>query len=172
MTTTKPIGAAVVSVAFVCLWASAAPACGAAQGDVSTIASGHTITLRARIQRGPWQRTLSLKLVKTSLSEFSLCAVWDKPPPRSFDCSSPAARRLPAHTSLRLEQSPIASALRRDDSPGWGMLARSEEATLGAALSNTVSGDRPGIVRYRVTLRDASGKILVRSNVFTVTWHT
>jgi hypothetical protein len=172
MTTTKPIVAAVVSVAFVCLLASAAPTCGAAHGDVTTVVSGHTITLRARVPRGQWQRTLSHKLVTTSLREFSLCAVGDKPPPRSFDCSSTAARRLPAHTSLRLEQSPIANALRRDDSPGWGMLASSEEATLGAALSNTVSGDRPGSVRYRVTLRDGSGRILVRSNVFTVTWHT
>jgi hypothetical protein len=172
MTITKPIAGAVVSLAFMCLLASAAPACGAAHNVVSTDVSGHTITPRARVPRGPWQRTLSLKLVKTILSEFSLCAVWDKPPPRILDCSSPATAQLPANTGLLLEQSPVALAFRRDDSPGWGMLASSEKATLEAALSNTVSGDRPGSVRYRVTLRDASGKILVRSNVFTVRWHT
>jgi hypothetical protein len=51
------------------------------------------------------------------------------------------------------------------------MLASSEEPVLEAVLSNTVSGDRPGTVHYRVTLRDPSGKILARSNRFTVTWH-
>jgi len=51
------------------------------------------------------------------------------------------------------------------------MVGSSEEATLEAARSNAVSGNRPGTVHYRVTLRDTSGNVLARSNVLTVNWH-
>lgn len=72
---------------------------------------------------------------------------------------------------MRLEQHPVGRALKRADSPGWGMLAASSTASLGAVLSNTVTGDVLGRFRYRVTLRDTAGKVLVRSNVLPVDWH-
>lgn len=143
----------------------------AAQTAVATGASGGAITLRARLGRGPWQRSLSIRLVKTSLIEFSLCALWDGLASRNFHCAPAPKAHLPAGTSLRLEQSPIGRALERRDRPGWGLLATSDEGSLQAVLSNTVSGDRLGTVRYRVTLRDRPGRILARSNVFTVQWH-
>lgn len=160
---------AAVPVALACVLAFAACGNGAARDAAPSAATVDTIALRARVDRGPWQRTLSLKLVKTSLTEFSLCAVRNKPALQSFNCSPHGP--LPAGTVLRLEQNPVGRGLKRSDSPGWGMLASSEESTLEAALSNTVSGNRPGTVHYRVTRRDASGKILARSSLFSVTWH-
>ena len=48
---------------------------------------------------------------------------------------------------MRLEQKPVAKALRRADSPGWGMVGTSSDAGLGAVLSQLVSwqpaGHRP-----------------------------
>lgn len=164
-------GVAAAALALPCLLPGTVGAGEASHTGVSTTAAAHAITLRARVRRGPWRRALSIRLVRTSLIEFSVCALWDKPAAASFNCTSARGTRLPAGTSLRLEQHPVARALRRADSPGWGMLATSEEAALGAALSNTVSGDRFGTVRYRVTLRNAAGKILVRSNVLIVRWH-
>ena len=72
---------------------------------------------------------------------------------------------------MRLEQSPVRQSVRRVDSPGWGMLATSSTAVVAAVLSNTVTGDTLGRFRYRVTLRDAAGKVLMRSNVFPIVWH-
>jgi hypothetical protein len=72
---------------------------------------------------------------------------------------------------MRLEQSPIRQALKRPDSPGWGMLAVSDQAELEAVLSNTVTGNRYGTMHYRVTLRDASGKVLATSNAIKLVWH-
>ena len=157
--------AALVALAYVLAFA----ACGNkwTHHAISSAATD-TITLRARVHRGPWQRTLSLKLVKTSLTQFSLCAVWKKPASQRFTCRPNAP--LPTNTTLRLEQSPVGHGLKLTDSPGWGMIGSSEEATLEAALSNTVSGNRPGNVHYRVTLRDASGRTLDHSNLFTVSW--
>jgi hypothetical protein len=168
---TAAAGVAAVALALPCLLPGAVSAGETPHSGVSATAAAHAITLRARVGRGPWRRALSIRLVKTTLIEFSVCALWDKPAAASFSCRSPRGARLPAGTSLRLEQHPIARALKRADSPGWGMLATSGEAALGAALSNTVSGDRLGTVRYRVTLRDGASKILVRSNVFVVRWH-
>jgi hypothetical protein len=74
-------------------------------------------------------------------------------------------------TTLRLEQDPAGRGIKRADSPGWGMLAASSTASLGAVLSNTVTGDVTGRFRYRVTLRDKAGKVLVRSNVLPIDWH-
>lgn len=134
-------------------------------------AAADTITLRARVHEGFWQKSLSLKLVKTNLIGFSVCAIWDQPATQKFSCSAPAGTKLPAGSRLRLEQSPVLRALKRSDSPGWGMLGTSEDPALGAVLSNTVSGNRLGTVKYRVTLRDADGKVMLQSNVFTVVWH-
>jgi hypothetical protein len=163
------IAIAAVSLAVACVLALAACGNGATHDAVSSATSADTIALQGRVHRGPWQPTLSLTLVKTSLTAFSLCAIWNKPAVETFNCGHRAP--LPAGTALRLEQSPAGHGLKRADSPGWGMLASSEESVLEAALSNTVSGNRLGTVHYRVTLRDASGKILARSNLFTVTWH-
>jgi hypothetical protein len=77
---------------------------------------------------------------------------------------------LPAGTVLRLEQSPVARALKRADSPGWGMLGSSPDGGLGAVLSNLVTDNRRGTFHYRVTLRDRSNNILVASNTLTVVW--
>jgi hypothetical protein len=145
-------------------------ACAGADAERSTPAAD-TIALRARIDHGAWQRGLSLKLDKTKLISFTLCAVWDAPVAQRFRCAAPDGARLPAGTTMRLEQSPVGKALTRPDSPGWGMLATSSTASLGAVLSNTVTGDVLGTFRYRVTLRDTAGKVLLSSNLFPIDWH-
>jgi hypothetical protein len=135
-----------------------------AAGDESTI------TLRLRYKLSPWKKALYIKLVKTRLISFSLCAVKDWQAGAKFDCDSPGPR-LPPPTLLRLEQNPVGKGLIRSDSPGWGMLGISSNARLGAALSNTLTGDKFGTYRYRVTLRDRSGAVLATSNTVKVTWH-
>jgi hypothetical protein len=133
-------------------------------------AAGDSITLRARIHQGAWQRSLSIKFQRYQLKPFSLCAVFDAKSTR-FSCADGAGTSLPKGTTLRLEQSPVGKALKRSDSPGWGMLAQGVEPSLGAVLSNTETGNKIEVVRYRVTLRDAKGKVLVTSNIFRVNWH-
>jgi hypothetical protein len=145
-------------------------ACASADAERAAPAAD-SIALRARVDHGAWQRGLSLKLVKTKLISFSFCAIWDAPKSQRFNCAGPRGARLPAGTTMRLEQSPVGRALKRADSPGWGMLAASWTASLGAVLSNTVTGDVLGRFRYRVTLRDPAGKVLVRSNVLPIDWH-
>jgi hypothetical protein len=139
-------------------------------GRQPSVAVADTITVRARLHDGLWQKSLSLKLVKTRLIGFTLCAVWNKPAAQKFSCKAGAGAQLPPGTRMRLEQSPVFRALRRSDSPGWGMLGTSEDPFLGAGLSNTLSGDRFGTVKYRVTLRDTSETVLLTSNIFTVVW--
>ena len=145
-------------------------ACASADAEQAAPAAD-SIALRARVDHGAWQHGLSLKLVKTKLITFSLCAIWDAPSASEFKCAAPHGARLTAGTTMRLEQSPIGQALKRADSPGWGMLAASSTASLGAVLSNTVTGDVTGRFRYRVTLRDKAGKVLARSNVLPIDWH-
>jgi hypothetical protein len=130
-----------------------------------------TITLRAKYHQGPWKKALYLKLVKLRLIDFSVCAIWNHQAGETFDCGAASLKQLPDGTTLRLEQSPVAKAVRRADSPGWGMLGASSNAGLGAVLSQLVSGNRKGTFRYRVTLRDRSNHVLVTSNMFTVVWH-
>jgi hypothetical protein len=146
-------------------------ASGAYGGRASSAVTG-TITLRARYHGGLWQKSLYLKLVKLRLTDFSVCAIWNRPAGETFDCGPASERQLPDGTSLRLEQSPIARAVRRADSPGWGMLGSSPDAALGAVLSNLVSGNRAGTFRYRVTLRDRTNQLLVASNTLRVVWHS
>jgi hypothetical protein len=160
---------AVIPLAIACFFAAAACGSGTTHEAAAPATTTNAITLQARVHRGPWQRTLTLRLVKTSLTSFSLCAVWKAPPSPTFNCSSHT--RLPEGAKLSLEQRPAAHGLKRADSPGWGMVATSEEGALEAALSNAVSGNQLGAVHYRVTLRDASDKILSQSNLFTVRWH-
>lgn len=129
-----------------------------------------SILLRARIHQGPWKKSLSIRLVKLRLTEFTVCAIWNHEAGTAFDCDAASKRRLPAGTILRLEQSPVAKALKKADSPGWGMLGASPDGALGAALSNLVTGNKRGTFHYRVTLRDRAGEVLVTSNRFTVVW--
>jgi len=145
-------------------------ACASADAD-RAVPTADSIALRARIDHGAWQHRLSLKLVKTRLITFSLCAVWDPPAATDFTCAASRGARLPAGTTMRLEQHPVGRALKRADSPGWGMLATSSTPSVGAVLSNTVTGDVLGRFRYRVTLRDSAGKVLLGSNVFPIDWH-
>jgi hypothetical protein len=137
----------------------------AARHDVT----GH-FTLRVRYKSGPWVTKLSLRLNKYRLWEFRLCGVWQWPAGRRFTCLG-AGTKLPARTSARLEQSPIGKALRRDDSPGWGMVGFSLDPVIKAALSNTETGNVYGTFYYRVSLRDLQGKILLTSNKVQVNWH-
>jgi hypothetical protein len=162
-----------VALALVCASVVLASplASGAHAGGTSKAVTG-TITLRARYHGGLWQKSLYLKLVKLRLTDFSICAIWNRPTGETFDCGPASKRQLPDGTSLRLEQSPIARAIRRADSPGWGMLGSSPDAALGAVLSNLVSGNREGTFRYRVTLRDSTNQLLVASNTLTVVWHS
>jgi hypothetical protein len=142
---------------------------GAAGSDDSAVSGA--ITLRAKFHQGPWKKSLYLKLVKLRLDSFSLCAIWNHKDGDAFDCDAGAANSLPEGTILRLEQSPIARALKRSDSPGWGMLGASQDGALGAVLSNLLTGNKRGTFHYRVTLRDRSGHVLVTSNTFTLVWH-
>jgi hypothetical protein len=161
------LGLAALAAALVST--GAVSACASADADRASAVD--SIALRARVDHGAWQHRLSLKLVKTKLITFSLCAVWDAPSGSAFECAAAHGAPLPAGTTMRLEQHPVGRALKRADSPGWGMLAASSTATVGAALSNTVTGDVTGTFRYRVTLRDRAGKVLLRSNVFPIEWH-
>lgn len=140
-------------------------------GARASARAGDSIKLRARTRLGAWRTGMSLRLVKTNLISFSVCGVWDEPASRRFTCAVPRAVKLPDRTVMRLEQRPIKRALKQADTPGWGLLATSQEPSLRAVLSNTVTGDRTGRFHYRVTLRDAAGRILQRSNILTVVWH-
>lgn len=158
-------------VAFVVLTSTLASGAAAGRsGGTRTAEVTGTITLRARLHQGAWRRSLSLRLVKLRLTSFALCAIWNHPAGAAFDCEAASHTKLPEGTTMRLEQSPVAKALKRADSPGWGMLGASPDGALGAVLSNLVTGNHRGTFHYRVTLRDRAGKILVTSNAFTVVW--
>jgi hypothetical protein len=149
-------------------------ASGAGPAGGSQVATGAAakITLQgSRLQRGPWRRSLSLQLVKGFKPiSFYVCAVWGEGTPQQ-PCRAAAGSKLPAGATMRLEQRPIGPAVRRPDSPGWGMVGLSSGALLEAVLSNNVSGNRLGTVTYRVTLRNESGRVLATSNMFKVAWH-
>jgi hypothetical protein len=149
--------------------AAGASTAGASANDTATVSGA--ITLRAKFHQGAWKTSLYLKLVKLRLDSFSLCAIWDHKPGDPFDCDAAAANSQPEGTILRLEQNPIAKALKRADSPGWGMLGASQDGALGAVLSNLLTGNKRGTFHYRVTLRDRTGHVLVTSNPFTLIWH-
>jgi hypothetical protein len=133
-------------------------------------AAGGTIALRARINRGQWQRSLHLKLVKLQLKDFSMCAIWNNPKGSAFDCRAAARRALPAGTIMRLEQRPRVKAPPSEGSPGWGIVGASTGSALGAVISNLVTGNKRGTFKYRVTLRDRANHILAQSNTFTLVW--
>ena len=159
----------VASAALAAPLASSARVGGSPSTSRPAAATG-AITLRAHYHQGAWKKSLSIRLIKLKLIDFTICAIWNWSPTDAFDCRVASKGALPAGTSLRLEQSPIAKAVRRADSPGWGMLGASPDAALGAVLSNLVTGNKRGTFHYRVTLRDKENKVLVTSNTFTVVW--
>jgi hypothetical protein len=141
------------------------------QGRAADAAESHSITLRGKFAGGAWKPTLSRKLDRNRLIAFSLCAVWDQPTSRRFNCAAAQGVQLPEGTELRLEQRPAAAALKLRDSPGWGLLGVSGEPSFRVPLSNGVTGNRFGTVTFRVTLRErSSGKVLYRSNALLLRW--
>jgi hypothetical protein len=155
----------VASLALASPLASGASSCRATSAVSATTEAATKIVLRGRQGGGgPWKRYLWLELVRSQLTSFSVCAVWNRtssPPPT---CRAARGDRLPEGAIMRLEQ-------RLPRSPGWRTVGTSTEAALGAVLSNDVSRNRLGTVTYRVTLRNASGRILGTSNTFKVFWH-
>jgi len=129
---------------------------------------GH-ITVRLRYKNGPWTTRVRVKLHRYLLNEFRVCGVWNWPAGRRFTCLG-AGERLPTRTLLRMEQSPIAKAMKRPDSPGWGLLGISSDPVIKTPLSNSVTGNAIGTFYYRATLRDLSGKVLLTSNKVRFTW--
>ena len=146
----------------------------ATEGQTTTEAAegAATITLRgARLNDGLWRRDVSLKLGRGGVPvSFYVCGVWSHARPKD-PCRAAPGDVLPVGTTMRLEQRPIGPAIKRADSPGWGLVGTSEEAGLDVPLSSFVSGNRPGPVTYRVTLRNASGRVLTTSNTITISWH-
>ncbi len=113
---------------------------------------------------------LSLKLNKYKLNAFRVCGVFNWPSARRFTCLG-AGSQLPRGTTVRIEQSPIEKAMKRPDSPGWGMVGLATTPLVKVVLSNTETGNHPGTFYYRVSLRDVSGKILLTSNKVKLVWH-
>ena len=163
------VAVTLVSVVVASLGAGASGGTSGTDGRAVTEAT-RKIVLRGRLPaRGPWRNYLLLKLVKSDVVTFTVCAFWNQGPP-SATCRVTPGNRLPTGTMLRLEQRPIGAAIKRPDSPGWGMVALSPEAVLEAVLSNTVSGNKFGTFSYRVTLRNRAGRVLATSNTFKAFW--
>ena len=87
-------------------------------------------------------------------------------------CVATSAGTLPAGATLRIEQLPRGPGVEQPDTPGWGLVATSDQPTFELSLSDFVStNNKPGKVTYRATLRDRAGHLLGTSNPVTVTWH-
>jgi hypothetical protein len=172
---TRPVRRAIFFAAAVLISATgpvvsgASPHAGGGKPAAHRAVTGH-ITVRLRYKSGPWATKLSLKLNRNGIRAFKLCGVWNWPADRRFTCLG-AGSRLPERTFLRVEQSPIANAMKRRDSPGWGMLGMVPDPVVKLPLSNTVAGNRYGTFYYRATLRDPTGKILLTSNKVKLVWH-
>lgn len=153
--------------------ASGASGTGAASATRATAGAATKIVLRGRQgSQGPWRRYLWLKFVKGGVpTSFSVCAVWNRTSPPPPTCRAARGDRLPRGTLMRLEQRLPRAGLRSAGIPGWRTVGTSTDAALAAVLSNAVSRNRLGTVSYRVTLRNASGRILGTSNTFKVFWH-
>lgn len=130
------------------------------------------ITLReARLNDGPWRRHLSLRLGTGGQPvQFYVCAERSRVRPKK-PCQAVPGSTLPFQAVLRLEQHPAGPGIKQASSPGWGLVGTSDQSELRIVLSDLVSGARPGRVTYRVTLRNASGRLLATSNTVTVAWH-
>ena len=134
-----------------------------------TRANADSITLRLRYKNGPWLKVLRLPLNRQHLKEFKLCGVWNWPAGKAFTCNG-AGAALPQRTVMRMEQTPVANAQKRPESPGWGLVAMTGDPVLRVPLSNTVTGDRWGTFYYRASLRDLSGKVMLTSNRVKLVW--
>jgi hypothetical protein len=153
--------------------ASAATAAfAAAPGSVASShrATADSITLRIQYKNGAWAKSLSLPLNRLHLKAFRVCGVFNWPSGKTFTCTG-AGPSLPERTFLRMEQTPIARALKKPDSPGWGLVGMSSDPVLRVPLSNEVTADKWGTFYYRVTLRDVSGKVMLTSNKVKLVWH-
>jgi len=135
----------------------------------SNRATADSVTLRLRYKSGAWLKTLRLPLNRQHLKEFIVCGVFNWPAGKAFTCNG-AGARLPERTLIRLEQTPIAKAQKRRESPGWGLVGMTDDPVLRVPLTNTVTGDKWGTYYYRVTLRDLSGKVLLTSNRVKLVW--
>jgi len=143
----------------------------ASQPDgVARVRATDTITLRIQYRSGAWLKALSLPLNRQHLKEFKVCGVWNWPAGKKFTCNG-AGPSLPERTLLRMEQTPVARAQRRPESPGWGLVGMGSDPVLRVPLSNEVTADKWGTFYYRATLRDLSGKVLLTSNKVKLVWH-
>jgi len=144
---------------------------GWASGTASVVAeadSTNIVALGREGDHGAWRRYLWLKLKRSQVTSFTVCAIWKRSSPPPPNCRSTRGTRLPQGTTLRLEQRRVTPSL----APGWRTVGVSTEAAIQAVLSNGVSGNRAGTIAYRVTLRSASGRIRKTSNTFRVYWIT
>jgi hypothetical protein len=150
--------------------AAALPA--AAPGSVASRhrATSDSITLRIQYKNGAWGKALSLPLNRLHLKAFKVCGVYNFQAGSKFTCTGSGAS-LPERTLLRMEQSPVARAQKRPDSPGWGLVGMSSEPVMRVPLSNEVTADKWGTFYYRATLRDLSGKVILTSNKVKLVWH-
>jgi hypothetical protein len=143
-----------------------APSAGARSSATSgaAVADASPFLLRGRQQAaGPWKRYLWLKLERFNIIRFSVCGAWNQQ--LTPTCAVASGNTLPTGALLKLEQQ-FGSAKR----PSWRTVGVSPEPTLQAVLSNTVSRNRLGAVAYRLTLRNASNRVVRTSNVFKVFW--
>ena len=157
--------AAAFAVALV-LGLALAPGVGARPSAATGVAAGTAspFLLRGRQQAtGPWKRYLWLKLNRFDIIRFSVCGAWNQR--ITPTCAVARGNALPNGALLKLEQQ-FGSAKR----PSWRTVGVSSEPALQAVLSNTVSRNRLGAVSYRLTLRDASNRIVRTSNLFKVFW--
>jgi hypothetical protein len=159
-------------------FAAAITACAAAAVSAaapSSVASSHraaadTITLRIQYKNGVWAKSLKLPLNRLHLKAFRVCGVFNWPSGKKFTCAG-AGPSLPDRTLLRIEQTPVARAQKRPESPGWGLVGMGSEPVLRVPLSNEVTGDKWGTFYYRATLRDLTGKLILSSNKIKLVWH-
>jgi hypothetical protein len=119
---------------------------------------------------GPWTKRLSLKLVRSKLSVFYLCATYNTALARRDKCESASDLDQPG-TLLKIEQNPVKKAQKRPESPGWGLVGAGSKKLVQAELSNLVTGDSFGTFKYRATLRSLDGKQIAASAAIPVVWH-
>jgi hypothetical protein len=137
--------------------AGANPSSGARPAVATIVLGGRTGI------EGAWRRSLRLELRRNGIPvSFTVCAVWGEQPSLTPTCAAAEGEQLPEGTTMRLEQ---------HRTVGWKRVGQSPAPALQAVLSNAVSGNRYGTVKYRVTLRQRSGQILRTSNTFRVIWH-
>src|SRR5205085_6022940 len=121
-----------------------------------------SIQVWVKTRGGAWTKRLSLKLRRSKLSVFYLCATYDTTLAGRAACESTEAIGQPG-TLLKIEQSPLGKAQRRPESPGWGLVGAGDKKLVQAELSNLVTGDRFGTFKYRAALRSLDGRQIAAS---------